>query len=109
MKIIALQAENIKKLVAVEIRPDGNLVQIKGKNGQGKTSVLASIWWALSGQANIQGNPIRQGENKAKIRLDMGEVVVTRTFKKYKEGHTTSSITVENAEGTAIKQPQTML
>ena len=26
MKIIALTAENIKKLVAVEIRPDGNLV-----------------------------------------------------------------------------------
>jgi DNA repair exonuclease SbcCD ATPase subunit len=109
MKIISLEAENIKKLVAVEIRPDGNLVQITGKNGQGKTSVLDSIWWALSGQANIQGNPIRKGENKARIKLDLGEVIVTRTFKKTDEGNTTSTITVENSEGTAIRQPQTML
>ena len=36
MKIITLTAENIKKLVAVEIKPDGSLVQITGKNGQGK-------------------------------------------------------------------------
>ena len=109
MKIIALQAENIKKLIAVEIKPDGNLVQITGKNGQGKTSVLDSIWWALSGLANIQGNPIRQGQNKAKIRLDLGEVIVTRTFKKTEEGNTLSYLAVENAEGTAIRQPQTML
>lgn len=109
MKIIALQAENVKKLVAVEIRPDGALVQITGKNGQGKTSVLDSIWWALCGAANIQGNPIRQGENQARIRLDLGEIVVTRTFKKGEAGNTVSSITVENAEGTAIRQPQTML
>lgn len=109
MKIIALQAENIKRLVAVEIRPDGNLVQITGKNGQGKTSILDSIWWALSGAANIQGNPIRKGENKAKIRLDLGTIVVTRIFKKDEDGHTISSIIVENEEGTAIRQPQTML
>lgn len=109
MKIIALQAENIKKLVAVEIRPDGNLVQITGKNGQGKTSVLDAIWWALCGAANIQGNPIRKGEDQARIRLDMGEIVVTRIFKKGAEGNTLSQITIENAEGTAIRQPQTML
>lgn len=48
MKIIALQAENVKRLVAIEIRPDGNLVQITGKNGAGKTSVLDCIWWALA-------------------------------------------------------------
>ena len=109
MKIISLEAENIKKLVAVEIKPDGNMVQITGKNGQGKTSVLDSIWWAMSGAANIQGNPIRKGENKARIRLDLGEIVVERIFKKTDEGNTLSSITVENAEGTAIRQPQTML
>ena len=48
LKIIQLSAENVKRLIAVEIKPDGNLVQITGKNGQGKTSVLDSIWWALS-------------------------------------------------------------
>lgn len=109
MKIIALQAENVKKLTCIEIKPDGNLVQITGKNGQGKTSVLDSIWWALCGAANIQGNPIRKGENQAKIMLDLGEIVVTRIFKKIEGGTTTSSLTIENAEGTVIRSPQTML
>jgi DNA repair exonuclease SbcCD ATPase subunit len=108
MKIIALQAENIKKLVAVEIKPDGNMVQITGKNGQGKTSILDSIWWALAGTSNIQGAPIRKGQKEARIRLDLGEIVVTRTFREKEDG-ATSSITVENAKGARFTSPQAML
>ena len=109
MKIIALQAENIKKLVAVEIRPDGNLVQITGRNGQGKTSILDSIWWALAGSKNIQTSPIRKGQEQAKIRLDLGEIIVTRTFKAQEDGGATSQITVENEKGAKFPSPQKML
>lgn len=105
MKIVALQAENIKKLVAIEIRPDGNIVQITGKNGAGKTSVLDSIWWALGGTENVQLQPIRKGCEEARIRLDLGELVVTRHFKAGK----TSTIKVENAEGAKYPSPQAML
>lgn len=109
MKIISLQAENLKRLVAVQITPDGNLVQITGKNGQGKTSVLDSIWWALDGAKHIQSVPIRQGATEARIRLDLGEIIVTRTFAAGKDGETTSKITVENAQGAKFPTPQTML
>lgn len=107
MKIIALQAENVKRLVAVEIKPDGNMVLVTGKNGQGKTSVLDSIWWALSGAKTVQAQPIRRGANQAKIKLDMGEIVVTRTFKREKEGegYTTKLEVVGAVKGT----PQQML
>lgn len=109
MKIIQLKAENIKKLVAVEITPDGNLVQITGKNGNGKTSVLDSIWWALEGTDAIQGEPIRKGADKALIRLDLGELVVTRKFSRKDEGGYTTAITVENAEGVRLSSPQTVV
>lgn len=109
MKIISLTAENIKKLVAVEIRPDGNFVQITGKNAQGKTSVLDSIWWCLAGSSNIQKNPIRNGETTALICLDLGEVVVTRKFKTGADGEVTSSITVESADGAKFSSPQSLL
>lgn len=107
MKIIALTAENVKRLVAVEIRPDGNMVQITGKNGSGKTSTLDSIWWALAGAKHIQSAPIRKGANQARIKLDMGEIVVTRTFKREKEGegYTTKLEVVGNVKGS----PQAML
>lgn len=109
MKIVSLQAENIKKLVAVEIKPDGNVVQITGKNGQGKTSVLDSIWWALAGLANIQSQPIRKGATSARIRLDLGEIIVTRTFHTGKDDEVISSIVVENDKGARFPSPQSMI
>ena len=76
MKILKLTCENFKKLRAVEITPKGELVEICGKNGAGKSSVLDSIWWALEGTKHIQAMPIRKGADKARIRLDLGEMVV---------------------------------
>lgn len=116
MKIIELRAENIKRLVAVTIKPDGNIVEITGKNGQGKTSVLDAIWWALEGQKNIQAVPIRKGATSAKIRLDLGELKITRTFgqardPKTKEptGDFTTSIVVENTQGARFPSPQAVI
>lgn len=109
MKIITLTAENIKKLTAVEITPDGNLVQISGKNGQGKSSVLDAIWWALAGKDAIQSAPIRRGETEAFIRLDLGEIKVLRKFKQREDRSYTTSIIVENAEGARFPSPQQMI
>lgn len=104
MKIVQFSAENIKKLKVVDITPTKDFIQITGKNGSGKTSVLDAIWWALVGGKAIQGKPIRTGEEKATIRLDLGEMVVTR---KFTQGGTT--LVVENAEGFRAPSPQAML
>lgn len=104
MKIVRLTAENIKKLRAVEITPAGEIVSISGKNGAGKTSVLDSIWWALAGTKTIQGQPIRKGESKARIKLDLGELIVERKFSEHG-----STLTVESADGARFPSPQSML
>lgn len=109
MKIIALEAENLKRLTAVRIEPDGNLVQITGKNGQGKTSVLDAIWWALAGTSNVQTTPIRKGEDQAIINLDLGDLKVRRKFIAQEDGSYTTSITVENGDGARFQSPQKML
>lgn len=109
MKIVNLYAENLKRLSAVEITPDGNLVQITGKNGQGKTSVLDAIWWALEGAKGIQAAPIRKGEEKALIRVDLGDMVATRRFNLQENGSYTTSITVESGEGAKYSSPQKLL
>lgn len=109
MKIVQLQAENVKRLKAVTITPDGNIVEITGRNGQGKSSVLDAIWWALSGTTHIQAVPIRKGENEARIRLDLGEIKVTRTFRAREDKTFTTSIVVENTEGARYPSPQRML
>ena len=108
MKIISLKAENIKRLQAVEITPDGNMVEITGANGAGKTSVLDSIWWAICGTKTHQGKPIREGETIARITLDMGDVIVKREFKD-KDGKILTSLKVMNADGSVFTSPQKML
>lgn len=50
VKIMSLEAENVKRIKAVQITPAANgLTVIGGDNNQGKTSVLDSIAWALGG------------------------------------------------------------
>lgn len=111
MKIVRFEAENIKKLKVVEITPDGYVVEITGPNGAGKTSVLDAIWWALAGAGNVQAAPIRQGETEARIVLDLGELVVTRTFKLRENGNgeVTTALKVEATNGARFPSPQKML
>lgn len=104
MKVVRLQAENLKRLVAVDITPDGAIVQITGKNGAGKSSVLDSIWYALGGERAIPGEPVRKGEKKARVTLDLGDLIVERRFT---EAGTTLSVT--NAEGLKYSSPQKVL
>lgn len=114
MKIIRLSAENFKRLSAVEITPTGNLVEIAGKNGQGKSSILDAIWVALAGLGAAPKRPIKSGELESKIVLHLGsnqpEIVVTRTFRPSKDGtEITSALKVESADGAKYSSPQAML
>jgi DNA repair exonuclease SbcCD ATPase subunit len=105
LKILKLEATNIKKLKVVQITPQGNVVQITGANSSGKSSVLDSIYYALAGTSHHPSKPVRQGQDKAVIKLDLGEVLVTRKFDK--EGGT--SLVVEASNGARFPSPQRML
>jgi RecA/RadA recombinase len=110
MKIIKFEAENFKRLSAVEITPTGDLVEICGGNGQGKTSILDAIFCAIAGPGAMKGQPepIRRGADTAHIRLDMGELIIRRSFKR-KGDETTQTLTVESPDGAQFKGPQGIL
>lgn len=108
-EIVSLEVENFKRISAVSIHPDGSLIELTGRNAQGKSSVLDAIWAALAGKAAAPAVPVRRGAEKATIRLDLGELKVTRTFKAQDDGGYTTSIIVENAEGARFTSPQSML
>lgn len=82
LTITRLTAENVKRLVAVSITPDGHVVTIGGKNGAGKSSVLDAIAYALGGASLVPPEPIRRGQAEATIRVDLGDLVATRVFKR---------------------------
>ena len=109
MKIVQLNAENIKRLEAVEIRPNGNLVEITGENGQGKTSILDAIWWALDSNKIVQSKPVRDGAESGFVELDLGEYVVRKKFTPRPDGDITISLTVKNKDGAKFGSPQELL
>lgn len=107
VKIVELRSENVKKVKAIEIIPKDNVVIISGKNGQGKTSVLDSIWYALEGKASLKDTPmpIRKGEKKAEVTLILEDFIVTRTW----TGNDKSYLKVTNKEGLVYGSPQELL
>lgn len=79
VKITSLEAENIKRIKAVQLTPSENgLTVIGGRNGQGKTSVLDAIAWTLGGNKMRPSEPHRSGsvqDPDIKITLNNGLIV----------------------------------
>ena len=82
VKIIEFEAENIKRVKAVQIVPALNgLTIIGGDNNQGKTSVLDAIAWALGGDKYRPEAAQREGANtppRLHVNLSNGLVVERR-------------------------------
>lgn len=105
-KIIKITAENFMRLKAVSISPAGDIVYITGANGEGKSSILNAIcaalnWRDVSGQIP---EPIHQGERKAVVSIDLGDMIVTRTWTP-----SGTQLKVESKDGAEYKKPQQML
>ena len=103
MKIIKLTVQNVMRIKAVEITPEGNVITISGKNGAGKSACLHSIAMGIGGKKFIPAEPIRRGERSGEIVIDLGDLVVTRRFGKKPE------LEVRNREGAVQGSPQTIL
>ena len=105
MKIISLEASNVLKLEAIEIIANGKNVTLTGANASGKTSVLQCIAIALGGKDAIPEEPIHRGAKKGKVKLDLGDFIVTRTLTA--EGGGTLTVTAK--DGTKYGSPQAVL
>jgi len=101
-----LTVENFMRLQAVDVRMDdrGNLVQITGWNDQGKSSFLDAIQAALGGTAACPEKPIRNGQSRASVTIDLGDLIVER---RWSEGR--SSLTVRSQDGAKYPTPQAIL
>lgn len=109
MKILSLEAENVKRLRAVQITFRDGLMVIGGPNGAGKSSCLDAIAMALGGKSFVCDQPLRKGESRGHVTIELGEPEpkyrVTRRFGL--KG--TTSLVIEAADGTKPASPQTLL
>lgn len=104
--ITEFRAENVKKIRAVRIAPEGRVVEISGANASGKSSLLDGIMWALAGKRAMDREPVRHGEEEMLLELRFGDVLVRRT--QTAEGE--DALEVVNAEsGAKMTAPQRWL
>lgn len=100
-RIVEYYAENFKRLRLVQFQPKGRITAFTGKNDQGKTSALDAIPYVLGGKKWSPEMPKRRGAQHMKVKLDLGDLIVSRTE---------SGLKVETAPGVkAWGTPQQML
>jgi len=104
-RIIELRIRNVKRIRAVHITPTGAVVQITGKNGQGKTSVLDAMMYALGGEKSIPAGALRKGAISGDVTIDLSTHTVKRQFSD--DGKSKLTITPKN--GQPINSPQAWL
>lgn len=111
MHIIKLQAENVLRLKAVEIEPDGTFQIVTGANAQGKSSVLNAMYLAIAGgqASRAIGKPIREGEESAFVTLDLGDKTGVKMIVTREWSDKGTKLTVKAADGAKYQQPQTIL
>lgn len=99
MKLISLSIKNMRSIRAAELDFDGkSLVEIRGRNGAGKSTVIDSILFLLKGSRDIPAGVVTNGESKGVIVGTVGEYTIRRMIDP--DGKSTLAI-----EGPAGKIP----
>lgn len=82
LRVISLQAQNLLRLsaVAFDWTADNPVLTLGGKNGAGKSSVLNTVSMALGGMALCPDEPLKRGESRGFVEMDLDELVVRREF-----------------------------
>lgn len=94
VRVVSLSASNILRLSAVEFtwEEGKRVLTLGGKNGAGKSSVLHAVAMALGGMALCPDQPLKDGEMRGFVSLNLGELVVRREFWR-------DLLTVQSADG----------
>lgn len=105
MKIETIAINGFKRLQQFTIDPAGKSVEIKGRNGQGKSSIIDAIWCTLTGK-DVPGVPINRDSVTAKIVVGLDDGHTARLSFNAKGG---KSLVVEGPDGEPVKAPATFL
>ena len=106
MKIIGLRIDGIRKLSAIDMEfTDKGLIQIRGKNRQGKTSIIDSLEILLRGNKYIETDMIAHGKDRAEIVGIIGDYEIKRVITEK-----SNRLEIKNKDGFELKEkPQAFL
>lgn len=105
--MIALKVKNHMRVECGELRPKGKgLTLIGGANEQGKTCFLQSIPAALGGKRLVSQKPIREGEEKGEVDIELDDFII---HWEVTGERTTKLVVYSKPDGHELKKPQNIL
>ena len=105
MKIETIAINGFKKLQQFAIDPAGKSVEIKGRNGEGKSSIIDAVWCTLTSK-DVPGVPVNRESVTAKIVVGLDDGHTARLSFSSKGN---KSLVVEGPDGEPVKAPATFL
>jgi hypothetical protein len=105
MHIHTLEVEGVRRIKHVTIEPSGAVTIIGGKNGQGKSSLIAAVEMLFGGKKMFGDDPVNRNVDVAVITCDIGEFKITRRI--VPSGETT--VKIEASDGHKVGSPETFL
>lgn len=108
MKLTRLEIIDFKRISAVAIDANtGNPIILSGDNGQGKTSVLDAIMWALT-RSGVE-KPIRNGAESATVALTLSDGTARTYTVKRKAKGANAYLDITADDGSKMPSPQKFL
>lgn len=110
MTVVKLTVDSFKRLSAAHVTPSPTgLIEVRGRNRQGKSSLLESMIAALGGKKGAPELPIQEGQHGASVIVDLGDIVIKKHWKRDSGGKAIGSLVVEAKDGSNIASPQKVL
>lgn len=102
-----LYIRDFKGVSQIDLVPSDYVITFAGENGEGKSSGLDALWAALLWAAASKDIPdvISNGKDEAIVRVDLGEYVVTRKWKRDKG----TTIEVRDRKGKVLPHTKKVL
>lgn len=102
-KILAVRARNVKCIGEIEIDDVGDIHEIRGDSGQGKSAILTAIEGGIRG---LDPSLIRHGQTSAEIELRLSTATINRVIAR--DG-SPDTLMVKDSDGKPVKQAKDFL
>jgi len=110
MTVTRLSVDSFARMRAARVHPKSvGLVPVRGKNAQGKSSLIGSMMAALQGARSAPEEPITSGAHRSTVEVDLGDILIRRKWTRGGTGGTKSHLEVVGKDGAKFGSPQKLL
>lgn len=108
LTVVALTVDSYKRMHAAELHPSPTgLIPVRGRNGQGKSSLIGSMLDGLGVERSAL--PITEGAHGSSVVMDLGDLVVKKVWTRDDAGKAKAALTITTRDGAKVQGPAGVL